>query len=155
MKIFAYGRVRGSGYNAPTGNNVSICSGGARRPNSHTKKTILITSDNVKPTFFLNVVCTSAWPIEPLKKAAWTCPPPLPSDVQPSYKLGVNLCKNVSEAFRPNHNGPFISQLTAHCQVFCNILNIGMFKPHMTFRSVFIKLPASVNQHRKNFFRMI
>ena len=32
------GRVRGSRYNARTGNNVSICQWGAKRPNSHKKK---------------------------------------------------------------------------------------------------------------------
>ena len=36
MRI-SYGRLRGSGYNARTGNNVSICPEGAKRPNSHKK----------------------------------------------------------------------------------------------------------------------
>ena len=37
MRI-SYGRVRGSGYNARTGNNVSIWPWGAKRPNSQKKK---------------------------------------------------------------------------------------------------------------------
>ena len=37
MRI-SYGWVRGSGYNARTGNNVAICPGGAIRPDSNKKK---------------------------------------------------------------------------------------------------------------------
>ena len=44
----SYGQVQGSGYNIRTGNNVSICPEGAKRPNSDKKVYLVSVPDTVR-----------------------------------------------------------------------------------------------------------